>query len=121
MATHVDFLLFWYPIKRAMLRRGVLQTAALAAARPLALLPLASASVPATCAGALRPTAPLLGNKGGTPKKKKSPFAIRRKAYGVSHALAFAPTTQWYYCPLCAEPKKEGEFCRREDCRQIKP
>ena len=71
--------------------------------------------------GMFSSTPTLLGNKGGTPKEKKSPYRLRRKSYGVHFKSSFLKTTDWYYCPLCSEPKKEGEWCRREDCRQIKP
>lgn len=66
-------------------------------------------------------TNPLLGNKGGTPKRKKNPMQLRRKTYGLHFKERYLKVEEWYYCPLCAEPKKQGEWCRREDCRQIKP
>jgi hypothetical protein len=62
-----------------------------------------------------------LGSKGGTPKRKRNMMMIRRRTYGIQFKEKFMKLTEWYYCPLCAEPKKEGEWCRREDCRQIKP
>lgn len=67
------------------------------------------------------PTAVLLGNKGGTPKHKLHTYMIRRKTYGIHFKERYLKMQDWYYCPLCAEPKREGEWCRREDCRQIKP
>ena len=70
---------------------------------------------------ALATTAILLGNKGGTPKKKNSHLAISKKYYGTAWKEHHMKQTDWYYCPLCSEPKKEDEWCRREDCRQIKP
>ncbi|AIN97693.1 hypothetical protein LPMP_201990 [Leishmania panamensis] len=62
-----------------------------------------------------------LGSKGGTPKRKKNPMQLRRKTYGLHFKERYLKMEEWYYCPLCAEPKKQGEWCRREDCRQIKP
>ncbi|CAD2214980.1 hypothetical protein AGDE_04256 [Angomonas deanei] len=67
------------------------------------------------------PTTILLGDKGGTPKRKKNPLQLRRKTYGIHFKERYLKMEEWYYCPLCAEPKKQGEWCRREDCRQIKP
>eukprot|EP00796_Vickermania_ingenoplastis_P007262 gene7262-5108_t len=66
-------------------------------------------------------TPALLGNKGGTPKRKKNPMQLRRKVYGIHFKERYLRLEEWYYCPLCAEPKRQGEWCRREDCRQIKP
>lgn len=70
---------------------------------------------------AFAPTAVLLGSKGGVPKRKKSPFQVHRKTYGIHFKAKYLRLQDWYYCPLCAEPKREGEYCRREDCRQVKP
>jgi hypothetical protein len=67
------------------------------------------------------PTLVLLGNKGGTPKRKRNPYLIRRQFYGIHFKEDHLKMHEWYFCPLCAEPKKHGEWCRREDCRQIKP
>ncbi|CCW60630.1 unnamed protein product [Phytomonas sp. EM1] len=68
-----------------------------------------------------QPSPLLLGNKGGTPKRKKNPMQLRRKVYGIHFKERYMKLEEWYYCPLCAEPKRQGEWCRREACRQIKP
>ncbi|CCW66553.1 unnamed protein product [Phytomonas sp. Hart1] len=67
------------------------------------------------------PTTLLLGNKGGTPKRKKNPMQLRRKVYGIHFKERYLKLEEWYYCPICSEPKRQGEWCRREECRQIKP
>lgn len=82
---------------------------------------LSTSPVCAAQTRALSTTAVLLGNKGGTPKMKKSPYKLSKKYYGVTFKETNMKQSDWYYCPLCSEPKKEGEWCRREDCRQIKP
>ncbi|TPP40113.1 hypothetical protein CGC21_26335 [Leishmania donovani] len=54
----------------------------------------------------------LLGSKGGTPKRKKNPMQLRRKTYGLHFKERYLKLEEWYFCPLCAEPKKQGEWCR---------
>lgn len=63
----------------------------------------------------------LEGSKGGTPKKKNTAFYKRRVTHGIHFKTMWLKHEVWYYCPLCGEPKREREWCRREDCRQLKP
>ena len=84
------------------------------------MLRFSSVKCACSTSGWLCRTSLLLGNA-GVPKKKKSPFQVHRKTYGVHFKIRNLRMQPWYYCPLCAEPKRLGEYCRREDCRQIKP
>ena len=63
----------------------------------------------------------LLVGQAGVPKFKKPPAQKNKKTYGVHFRHQHLRLQPWYYCPLCAEPKRETEWCRREDCRQLKP
>ncbi len=63
----------------------------------------------------------LLVGQAGVPKKKSSPYLKTKKTFGVEFKHRHLRLQPWYYCPLCAEPKQQGMYCRREDCRQLKP
>ena len=63
----------------------------------------------------------LLVGSAGVPKVKKSPKMKVRRHSGAKFQHMNLRLYPWYYCPLCAEPKQQGQFCRREDCRQLKP
>ncbi len=57
----------------------------------------------------------------GVPKVKHTPERKQRMVQGVHFQHKHLRLQPWYYCPLCAEPKQEGAYCRREDCRKLKP
>lgn len=63
----------------------------------------------------------LQGSKGGTPKRKHSPTRKQRVTHGIHFKNLNLKHVMWYHCPLCGEAKRENEWCRREDCRQLKP
>lgn len=57
-------------------------------------------------------------NKAGVPKTKISPKAIRKRYSNGLHMKHLNLRLQaWYYCPMCAEPKRPGTSCRKESCR----
>ena len=61
-------------------------------------------------------------NKAGVPKVKVSPRVINQRYHGGFHLKQLKLRLQpWYYCPLCAEPKRQGYYCRKEECRALKP
>lgn len=62
-----------------------------------------------------------LPGQAGVPKHRTSMYGRQRASTGLHFKLRYLRYQEWYYCPLCAEPKRTGEYCRREDCRQIKP
>jgi hypothetical protein len=68
---------------------------------------------------ALFPT--LVLGKQGVPKSKLSPYQKRKTQYGIHFKHRYMRLQPWYHCPLCAEPKTEGSYCRKEECRQLKP
>lgn len=96
-------------------------------------VPATSCAETAATAGAAQPTAcavslcsdvvpwMVLVGQSGVPKKKNSVGQWARKYNGIHFKHRSMRLQSWYYCPLCAEPKQQGQYCRREDCRKIKP
>jgi hypothetical protein len=68
-----------------------------------------------------RLTTPCLIGQAGVPKRKRTMALKQVHTLGIHFKHKWLRYSEWYHCPLCAEPKTVGQYCRREDCRAIKP